>query len=219
MDYKKIPSGVRDLYQSIDHEVTWIHAKWIVYRQIFAASEEGIELLNRSAPFFFGIVQQTFFEDTLLGISRLADPAKSMGKENRSLAQIISKFDKLGHQKLSTELKNDLNIINKCCKPFRKWRNKKIAHSDLNTALKVGPDPLPGISRAKIEEALKEIRNFMNRINGHFIETHKAYEHFITHSGGDVLLGKLKIAEEVENHNREKHLGLINHNKDDKTEP
>ena len=204
MDYKKIPSGVRDLYKSMDNEVTWIHAKWIVYRQIFAASEEKIELLNQSAPFFFSIVQQTFFEDTLLGISRLTDPAKSREEENRSLALFVSKLGKLDHQKLSAELSKDLKIIHECCKPFRKWRNKKIAHSDLNTALKVGPDPLPGISRAKIEEALKEIRNFMNRINGHFIDTHKVYERFITSSGGDVLLGKLKIAEEVENQISEK---------------
>lgn len=219
MDNTKLPDGFQDLYKSINNEVTWIHAKWIVYRQIFASSEDNIELLNQSASFFFGIVQQTFFEDTLLGISRLTDPAKSFGKDNRSLAQLISKLSELDYQELAKDLGNDLSLIITSCESFREWRNRKIAHSDLDIALKVSSDPLPGISRATIEKSLEKVRDFMNRINNHFFDSHTIYEHFITHSGGDVLLGKLKIAEEVENTKRKKYLDLINQRKNNNTEP
>ena len=50
----------------------------------------------------------------------------------------------------------------------------------------------------------------MNRINNHFIDSQTVYEKFITRNGGDVLLGKLKIAEEVENTKGKEYLDLFN---------
>lgn len=42
----------------------------------------------------------------------------------------------------------------------------------------------------------------MNRTNSHFFDSHTVYEQFVTHRGGDVPLGKLKIAEKVKNTKR-----------------
>ncbi|MCJ7622305.1 MAG: hypothetical protein MUO76_02290 [Anaerolineaceae bacterium] len=208
MDYSKIPSAFRDIFQSIDREVIWIHSKWLIYQQLFSGSEDNTDLFNKSAGFFFGVVQRTFFEDSLLGISRLTDPPKSMGKDNRSLAQLIDKLLILGYNDLVKDLESDLKILNSISKPFREWRNKKIAHSDLGSNLLVNSDPLPGITTKNIEEALAVIRQFMNRVNGYFTDSETIYDHFVTARGGKALLSKLKIADDAEKKNRKEFLDL-----------
>jgi hypothetical protein len=199
-----LPAKLRPLYDSVNNEVIWIHAKWKVHRQVFAGGQEDIDLLNRYATFFFRVVQQTLFENTLLSISRLTDPAKTRGKENRSLEAFIHQVNRFDDGDLEAGLTQDLAEIRRLCEPFRDWRNRRIAHSDLPTALKVDTEPLPGISRASIEEALAAIRKFMNRINAFFFDSETAYEHFSTMTGGDQLLVLLaradkSIREEQEN--------------------
>jgi len=198
-----LPAELRPFYDSVENEVIWIHAKWKVYRQVFAGGQEDIDLLNRYASFFFRVVQQALFEDTLLGISRLTDRAKTRGKENRSLESFIDQVKLLNHVELEAHLAQDLAEIRHLCKPFRDWRNRRIAHSDLPTALKVDAEPLPGISRASIEEALGAIRKFMNRINGFFFDSETAYEQFATMTGGDQLLALLARADESLREERE----------------
>ena len=190
-----MPVDFKGIYQSIDNEVIWMHSKWVVYNQIFNGSD-NIRLLNDSAGYFFGIVQRTFFEDVILGISRLTDPAKTAGKENRSIAQVIEKLNDLGYIDLVEELDEDLENINLACEIIREWRNRRIAHSDLKTNLLVNPDPLPGLTSRNIDEALKLIRKFMNRINGFFFDSETIYDRFITKNGGRALLAKLRLAED-----------------------
>ena len=92
-------------------------------------------------------------------------------------------------------LTQDLEEIDGLVEPFRVWRNKRIAHSDLTTSLKLTEEPLPGISRASIEKALAAVRRFMNRANLHFYNSETGYEHFQTSTGGDRLLQLLERAD------------------------
>jgi hypothetical protein len=192
-----LPTELKPLYETLNKEVTYLHAKWKVYRQVYAGDEEEIDILNRTASFFFHVVHQALLEDTVLGISRLTDPPETFGYENRSLALFVNRVEKLDLDELHVGLAQDLEEINDLIEPFRVWRNKRIAHSDLTTALKLSDEPLPGISRASIEEALDAIRRFMNRANLKFFDSHTVYEHFQTATGGDRLLKLLEREERV----------------------
>jgi hypothetical protein len=108
----------------------------------------------------------------------------------------VYRVDELGLPELAAGLAEDLEKIKGFCEPFRVWRNKRIAHSDLTTALKLSDEPLPGISRSSIEEALASVRVFMNRANHQFFNSHTAYEHFQTSTGGDRLLQLLERADQ-----------------------
>ena len=37
------------LYHALNKEVTWLHAKWLEYRKLYAESEERVDLLNGTA--------------------------------------------------------------------------------------------------------------------------------------------------------------------------
>lgn len=191
----EVPEEIRELYESLDSEVSFIHAKWKLYRQLFGTSKERIELLNRTAGYFFGVVQHSLFEDLVISLSRLTDPASSFrGKENRSLEQLVDQLALLGHEGLCDLLRADLRELGACCEPFRTWRNKRIAHSDLSTVLGIGEDPLPGLSRDTVETALAAARTFMNHFNEEFRGRHTAYEHVLLRSDGNQLIYMLERA-------------------------
>ena len=65
MSTKKSSEDVREDYVSsmgeelggcvyaLYKETVWVHAKWLEYRELYAHSKERLDLLNRTAGFFF----------------------------------------------------------------------------------------------------------------------------------------------------------------------
>lgn len=48
----QFPVRLANIFEKLKSEVIWLHGQWIIYRQLFGTSEERINLLNDSAPFF-----------------------------------------------------------------------------------------------------------------------------------------------------------------------
>ena len=186
-----LPNNIRDIFESIESEIIWLHSKWKIYRQLYGTNEERINQLNRSASTFFRLVQDVLFNDIVLSISRLTDPSKTFGRDNRSLEQLITLIDEKKHPDLIQILREKLNNLKTQSGPFRKRRNKKIAHSDLLTALSIQSEPLPDISRQSIENALEITRDFMNQINIHFVGIPTAYEHLWLDNDGETIISIL----------------------------
>ncbi|EMW0566286.1 hypothetical protein AAD033_004697, partial [Vibrio parahaemolyticus] len=63
---------------------------------------------------------------------------------------------------LAQVLKAKFQELFDACQKFRVHRNKRIAHADLAHATGSAEEPLPGISRQYVEDALKLLRDFMN---------------------------------------------------------
>lgn len=164
------------VYNALDSDVAWLHAKWNQYRQLYARSPERIALLNKAAGHFFAVIQNSLFEDVLLHLARLTDPPKSVGKENLTLQRIPELVMNSG---LSAELKALVEAALKACESARDWRNRRLAHRDLALALATESDPLPGISRAEVEAALMALRVVLNRLAAHYWDSETAYQHVI----------------------------------------
>ena len=192
-----LPDGLQPLYDSLSNELVWIHAKWQLYRQLFATSQEDVDLLNRTAPFFFRVLQQTLFEDMLISICRLADPSRSVGKDNLSLAQLLEQLAPLTPAQLASDLSLLQEEIEARSRTIRDWRNRMIAHSDLSTAMQVSEAVLPGISRQDVEAVLSPMRRLMNQISGVYSDSGTAYEHFMSVTGGERLLWLLHKADDA----------------------
>src|SRR4051812_11257326 len=54
-----------------------VHAYWLVFTHLFMGPPEQMDLLDRSAGFFFLVVQDALATDIQLTDSKLADPAES----------------------------------------------------------------------------------------------------------------------------------------------
>ncbi len=185
---------IDELWRAIDYEVTWLHGRWTIYRQLYGTSPDRVDVLNKAAGTFAAMLQDVLLEDVQLGLAKLGDPAASrVGREtfeNLTLRTLSEKVIATGA--LVAELPLLIGAYDSACVKIKERRNKRIAHFDLNTMLKKSEASLPGPSRAEIESALDALRKFMNCISLHFTGNNVAYEEVILNSDGDSLISVLK---------------------------
>ena len=197
-----VPESIRDIFNKLRNEVTSLHARWKIYRQIFAHSDKRIALLNKCAPTFFFVIHGVFIDEIQLSLSRLTDSARTGKYEHLSLAQLQERVKSLGHDGLSSTLSDILveiyGIRNSQDKPGKRkaiWtpRCKRLAHFDLDTSLNPDVDPLPGVSRQMIEDMLALVRKYMNTIEGYYCQSQYLYhDPIIGPHDGEALVAILK---------------------------
>jgi len=177
------------IYHVISNEVAGLHAKWEQYCRLFATSERRVKLLNETAGYFFRLIQDTFFEDVVLGLARLTDSIQigrgKKAQENLTLQRLPSLIP---DPRLRQDLEGLVEAALDACDAPRAWRNKRLAHRDLPVALATTGDPLPGISRADINVALGAFRTLLNQLEENY-GAPVYYEHVLTNAGdADSLL-------------------------------
>ena len=193
-------SDLISAFEAIGDDVLWLNAKWNVYKQLFAKSEARINLLNDFAPDFFQIVHDSVLYDIFLTISRLTDPAETGGWKNLTFRRLMGMLEAEGRSTLITELTPVLETIEEKCKPIRPWRNKLIAHKDFGSGLKYEPDPLPGVSRQMIEEALAAIRQYMGDLHMALKNAETEYADVPLRGDGDQIVWYLKESRAYHKH-------------------
>lgn len=186
-------------FHALYEEVTSLHMKWGEFKKLYAHSPQEIDLLNQIAPFFFRVVQDIMWDDIVLHIARLADPAVSVGKSNlalRSLPPLIpdrclaAKVDRLVQDALS---KSEF---------ARQLRNRRLAHRDLDLVLDRKAQSLPRGTRKQVEDALAAVGSVMNAVYSHYLKSTVAFDYFITAQDAETLLYHLKVASQVEERRR-----------------
>jgi len=187
-----IPTSIAEVYGPLSTEVTWLHGRWICYRQLFAGSAHRIDLLNECASNFFLIIQDVLIDEVQVCLSKLTDPATTGKHENLSFEQLQARLEKYGDAKLAANNRATLDALQLKAASFREWRNKQLAHLDLLTAMKSSLNPLPDISLEMVEDALELLRHYLNAIEIHYIGSETGYEHFIMQSDGDALVAILR---------------------------
>ncbi|MGD0400848.1 MAG: hypothetical protein ABSC04_18280 [Syntrophobacteraceae bacterium] len=168
-EYERImgePLG--SLFHALWQDVAWVYREWHEYVALFGTKPSRVELLNKTAPIFFRIVGDSLWEATVLHIARLTDPPKSVGKANLTINALSSLISDPQLSMKISELTQKAVLAAEFC---RDWRNRHIAHRDLNLALSNGAEPLKPASREKVKIALRRIVEVLNGINLHYIES------------------------------------------------
>lgn len=180
-------------FHALHNELAWLHLKWEQYVELYGTRPERLGLLNTAAPLFFRIVQDSLWEDTLLHLSRLTDPAESPGKSKRTNLTVCA-LPKLVLEPALRSRMDDLVARAVESTAFaRDWRNRHLAHRDLALALGQATHPLAEASRRQVEEALSSLCNVLNAISIHFRQTTVVYD-FAGHPGGaQSVLRKLSV--------------------------
>lgn len=165
-------------HYALYNDLTWLHVKWAFYRQLFAASR--IRLLNDTAATFFGVLQRALLEDIALHLARLTDSVKSCGKSNLVLARLPSLIEE---ESLRAQVNELVRTAEAACGVFRVWRNRRLAHRDLQLVLVAEINPLPGISWDDVEGALRACRQTLNCVELHYRDSEVSYDHVVTGPG------------------------------------
>jgi hypothetical protein len=187
------------VFHALWQEVAWLYTKWAEYAALYGTKPSRIELMNRSAPRFFKIVQDSLWEETLMHIARLTDPPKTAGKENLSIQRILLlEPDAVLKQTLEEKIETAKNKSEFC----RDWRNRRIAHLDLQLAIEDGIKPLQPASRKAVKDALSAIVDVLNTVTLHYNDSTTLFDIPNGYGGGESLLyiidDGLKMIEERE---------------------
>jgi hypothetical protein len=153
------------VYYDLFEELVWLHDKWAQYCELFGKDQQRVELLNKVAPRFFWYLQHTLFDDIQLHLARLTDPPQTGSGKNQNLT--MRRFTQLiADPKFKSEVEKLLEEVEQKCEFARQWRNKVLAHLDVNTRAK--PQLLPPRTRKQVKDALEAMRHLMNSIAKHY---------------------------------------------------
>lgn len=161
------------IYDALWQEIAWIHKKWAEYVALFGTTPERIELLNQAAPSFFRTVQDSMWEDVLLHLARLTDSPRSMGKSNLSMKRLAAA---VANSPIYAEITELVETAQQRTEFARDWRNRKLAHRDLDLVLGRHVEPLAPASRAAVKDALTTLAAVLNVVSGHYLDSTTMFE-------------------------------------------
>lgn len=156
------------IYDALWQQIAWVHTKWHDYVELFATKESRVDLLNKAAPSFFRLVQDSLWENTLLHIARLTDPPTTGKKQNLTIQRLPRL---VGHEPTRAKVQELVSVALSTSEFARDWRNRHIAHSDLDLSVSDTAKPLEFASHQCVHEALEALVNVLNAVSLHYLET------------------------------------------------
>jgi hypothetical protein len=190
----KLGPKLGPVYHALWKDVAWLNVTWHEYHEMFGTTPKRIDLLNSAAGLFFRIVQDLLWEQTLLHLSRLTDPPRSVGKNNltlRALPELID--DPVLRSKVAALVDRAVHATNFA----RDWRNREISHRDLDLALERPAQPLAPSSRNHVSDALTAIHAVLNHISEELLQSSLAPDVITPLTGAVALLNVIRYGIEA----------------------
>jgi len=158
------PIGAEDLLEIIKQEAFRLRYTWMNFRFLFAGEKKHVDMMNAAGPGFFAMTQRMIFDDVILAICRLTDPAANRSQENTTLKRLLQATDwqtsdPAKHVVFSTKI----TAVDVACDGCRQHRNKRISHADLAFSQKALT--LPEATMKMIDGAVAGIEDFIRDIN------------------------------------------------------
>lgn len=173
-------------YKKLSDRVSELHCDWKMFRFLFADTPSHHDLFNEVDGEFFSKVNSLFHERICMFLCRLGDPVQQ-GRKNYNLT--LETLSNGADEEIVDKLTLKLLEYRESIKKFRTLRNKYYSHYDRSSELKSSKVLF---SRAEVEHALLKLRDFMNTYSLHYNGNRIMYEHVITISNGEGVIGALK---------------------------
>jgi hypothetical protein len=181
-----------NIIQGLQYEVRYLLYHWRLFIQLYGGSNENVDVLIGVADELFGVLETLLWDQVLLTIGKLTDHEKTAGQENLTLKHALSILSKRKNPEQLAPLKTDLDALIEKCGLIKTIRHKRLAHFGKEYMIKrLNQEPLPGVNRSTIEEALSLIIKIMNGIEENFGEPKFLYD-AENHVVGDELLWYLR---------------------------
>jgi AbiU2 len=153
------------LCHELGDDLDWLRHKWGEFQQLFEKGQERIDLLNKVASNFFYFLNKLLFEDAMLHLCRLTDPPETMGHTNLTLMRLA---ESIPDKDFGAQIGKDVEEARKKCEFARKWRDKRLAHTDLTTLRNAHASPLPSVTNKNIEDAMEFMRALVDSVELHY---------------------------------------------------
>lgn len=128
------------------------------YRVLFS-DNDAVKLVNAAGGAFMWDVQQIFWRDLLLHVTRLTDPATMGRHENLSVQALQAE-----HPELHAAVQALVDRAVAAAEAPRDWRNRRISHTDLGLAIDPEADSLAPTSLRQVQAALDAVHAVIQTI-------------------------------------------------------
>jgi len=181
--------GLGSVFHELWAELVWLHVKWDEFKVLYIVKPSRVDLLNRTTGMFFAMIQAVLWEDILLHMARLMDPPRSAGKETLT-------FKRLSGLMPTDELRASLQpLIHEAgakTEFARDWRNRRIAHRDLNHVLDPRAKPLETARVEEVDEGLRSLAAALNCLHLTYFGSELNFDKVYRRNGGFALLKILR---------------------------
>jgi hypothetical protein len=174
------------VYHELYSEYYWLRLKWQEFVTLFGSAAR-VDILNASAPAYFHMLQDTLSDDILMHLARLTDSPRSMGKSNltfMALPELVTEHDPV--------LQGLIGTAQAECGFARDWRNRRLAHRDLDLALGNAAVALAPATRRSIDRAINSLHGIVNHISTNSFNTQLDPEVIESTGGAEALLYRLR---------------------------
>lgn len=176
-DYERIMGPeLGAIYAELGQELAGIYLVWGQYKILFGTKESRVDLLNEAAGPFFRLVQDSFFDQVLLAISRLSDRPMIAGHQTLTVRRLA---DLIADRAIADAVRAKVDLAMKAEEFCRDWRNNRIGHNNLDLRINPNARPLQTATRLKVDAALGALADILNLIALHFLDGKTGYEHTI----------------------------------------
>lgn len=154
-------------------DLTWLHFEWDQYFTLFGTNPSRIDVMNKAAPRFFWSLDRVLWQDILLSLSRLGDPAGTGSQKNLTFLRLLRVLPPNGPR---SELESAIEEFEKAAKFARDWRHTLLAHRELYHATDPEINSLPHASRESVINALRAAAVVLNVVELHYQKSTTAYD-------------------------------------------
>ena len=162
-------SDLGQLCEELRDDIDWLRRKWSNFQELFGKGQERIDLLNKAASNFFHFLHRLFFEDAMLHLCRLTDPPKTrLRTGDRENLSVLALSEMISDPVLKASVRTKTNQVRKSCEFARKWRNQRLAHTDLINRRRGHALTLPSVRDNDIENGLKSIGDLLTMVEDHY---------------------------------------------------
>lgn len=184
---KKLDEKLAIYINSLTNDVVWLNMLFNEFNRLFreiedpapstkVTSDEQIRILENSAPYFFRLHYWTAQQAILSQIGRLTDPPETKGSDNLTFEGLTKELTKrIVDLTLITSINNILDSVKEEINQIRLYRNKILAHNDLDTILRFKLRPrshtlaIPPFD--KIKNIIRSFTEIINLVSTEFADT------------------------------------------------
>lgn len=165
-----------EVFHALRQDFFLLYLKWNEFVALYGKDEAHVAQLNRAAPGFFWLVQETWWDDILLHVARLTDERSDV----LSLAR-LRRFVRVG---LRDEVETRWTAAVAATEFARDRRNRQIAHRNLDLALSRAATPLAPASRADVRGGLSAMAALLDYVDSVYTGAGDVAYEFLTAFGG-----------------------------------
>ncbi len=178
------------IYHRMFNRCAHLHVKWAEYCGLFGTSESRVILFNSVAPRLAWITQQALWGDILLHLARFTDDPE-VSRRRRKVLTLV-RLPSLVDVAIQAETRRNVRAARDAALFVRDWRNRKLAHDDLDLALNRSAEPIEPGTREQVDRSLAAVAKTLNGIEQHYLRSEVRYERRTEGEGAEGLLRCLR---------------------------